>query len=222
MSLNNFDLYRLLNFVVNKDVYAQAMSEQEFDLELKAKNIRHFRSRLGLPEGYRTGAVSQAVETTRINQSDLTPFLMTGSFASATGKITIPGWAYILDFYTGTSRSSDIISYQEISSRLRDAQTKPTATDLVAYVIKEGLFVYPTNVTPVTVVYYRKPVEPVFKVSTNEDTLEMEYDHVNSVDLEWDDGNKLDIMHMILSEFGLNISRGEILQYANKLVEQGK
>lgn len=220
--MNNFDLYRLLNFIVNKDVYAQAMSEDEFQLELQAKNIRHFRTRLGLPEGYKTGDVTKAVETTRMNQSDLTPFLMEGNHISVSGKVTLPNWYYILDYMSSTSRSSEIVSYQELSSRLRDPQTQPTTKDLAAYIIKEGLKVYPPTVTPIYCWYYRKPVDPIFKTTINADTLELEYDHAASVELEWDDGNRLDIMHMILLDFGINIARGDVTQLANKLVEQGK
>jgi len=220
--MNNFDLYKLLNFVVNKDVYAQAMSEPEFQLELQSKNIRHFRIRLGLPEGYKTGDVTKAVETTRMNQSDLVPFLVEGSFASVAGIVTVTGWYYILDFYSASSRSSDIISYQEISSRIRDAQTAPTTKDLAAYIIKEGLKVYPTTVTPVSVLYYRKPVDPIFKTTIDPVTLQLAYNPVSSVELEWDDGNKLDIMHLILQDMGINLSRGDVVQFANKVVETGK
>lgn len=220
--MNNFDLYRLLNFIVNKDVYAQAMSEAEFQLELQSKNLRHFRVRLGLPEGYKTGDVVKSVESTRINQSDLTPFLMSGSYANVSGLVTLPGWYYILDFWSSGSRSSDIISYQEISSRLRDPQTKPTTKDLVAYIVSKGLMVLPATVTPVNVIFYRKPVEPIFNTITDPDTLQLSYDHGSSVELEWDDANKLDIMHMILQDMGVNIVRGDIVQYANKLVETGK
>lgn len=220
--MNNFDLYKLLNFVVNKDVYAQAISESEFELELKAKNIRHFRVRLGLPEGYKTGDVVKAAESTMMNQADLSPFLIDQDFVSVSGQVTLPGWYYILDFYSNASRSSDRISYQEISSRLRDPQTQPTEKDLVAYIIKKGLMVFPTTVSPVHVLYYRAPVSPVFRTLVNSETHELEYDHASSTELEWDDGNKLDIMHMILSDFGINISRGDVFQYANKLVETGK
>lgn len=226
--MTNWDLYKLLNFIVNKDVYAQAMSEGEFELELQAKSLRHFRSRLGLPEGYRTGAVTQAVETTRLNQIDLAPFLVLETDGSpkaisvSDGKATISDAAYILDFFTSTSRSSEIISYQEISSRLHDPQTQPTTKDLCAYVIDGGLRVYPTTVTSIYVVYYRYPATPEFAIKTHSTTLEMEYDSANSTELEWGDGNKLDIMHMILNDMGINISRADVTQYATKLVETGK
>lgn len=220
--MNNFDLYKLLNFVVNKDVYAQAMSESEFDLELKAKNLRHFRNRLGLPEGYKTGAVTQAVETTRLNEIDLSPFLTESEVNVVNGKATLAGMKYPSDFYTATSRSADIISRQEISNRLNDPQTKPTSKDLCAYIVQGGLKVFPTDTPKINVIYYREPAAPVFVLNTNEDTLEFEYDANASTELEWDDANKLDIIHMVLNDMGINIARPDVTQYATKLVETGK
>lgn len=220
--MNNFDLYKTLNFIVNKDVYAQAMNESEFDLELKSKNIRHFRNRLGLPEGYKTGAVTQAVGTTRLNETDLSPFLIESTVNVVNGIATLTGIKYLSDFYTATSRSSDIISRQEISNRLNDPQTKPTSKDLCAYIVNGGMRVFPADTTTVNVIYYREPVAPVFVLNTNEDTLEFEYDATASTELEWDDANKLDIMHMILVDLGINIARGDVTQLATKLVETGK
>jgi hypothetical protein len=220
--MDNFDLYKLLNFAVNKDVYAQAMSQDEFDIELKRGNMRLFRSRLGLPEGYRTGSVTQAVESTRLNQIDLTPFLTESEITVVAGIAPIPGVSYVLDFYTSTSRSAEIISYQELSNRRKDAQTTPTAVDLAAYIVKGGLKVLPSTTTKVNVIYYREPVPPVFKTTTNETDLTLEYDSAASTELEWNDGCKLDIVHMVLADMGLNISRSEVTQYAEKLIETGK
>jgi len=220
--MTNFDLYKLLNFIVSKDVYAKAMSEPAFDLELKAKNMRHFRNRLGVPESYtqdRTGAGS-----TRLNELDLVPFLMEEEITIDSDSVAVlpTGWYYPNDFWTSTSRSSDIMSYQELSSRFNNALTAPTTKDLAAYIVKEGLRIYPAGVEKVTVNYYRKPVDPVFAVTVNTTTHDMEYDTKSSVELEWDDGSKLDIMHMILVDFGLNTTRQDVSQYADKLVQTGK
>jgi len=58
-------------------------------------------------------------------------------------------------------------------------------------------------------------------LSLNPTTLEYTYDSVNSVELEWDDASKLDILHMILVDFGLNVERQDVSQYAMKMVETG-
>lgn len=223
--MTNFDLYRLLNFVAGKDVYAQTIGTDEFDVELKSKNLRHFRKRLGLPENYAPGMIG--VSATRLTDTDLMPFFIEGDYIvpSNTGIVALDDWYYILDFYSSVSRSSCIISHQETSNRLNNALTKPTTKDLAAYMVKVGLRVFPhgiDGVDNVHVMYYRRPIDPVFMTTVNETTYEIEYDTVNSVELEWDDGSKLDILHMILADFGFTVERQDLSGYANKLVEAGK
>lgn len=221
--MTNWDLYRLANFIANNDEYTQAMGAAEFQLELTAKNMRHFRNRIGLPEAYRQGQIVAGVESTRLNNSDMVPFLVDGlEVTIASGKAVLPGWYYILDYWSDASRSSEIITYGEYSKR-KSGLKAPTTKDLAAYIVSDGLKVFPaTGVTKVYVTYYRKPTTPAFETLVNLTTLKLEYDADNSVELEWDDGNKLDILHMILTDYGLNIQRGDVVQMAEKFVETGK
>ena len=219
--MNNWYLYKLLNFIVNKDVYAQAISPSEMQLELQSKNIRHFRKRLGLPETYIPGSANEGVGVNRITEGDLLPFLVEETKNPVSGVITLSAnWYYILDFYTSSSISSEIIGIEEISRRLNNYITKPTTLHLASYIVSAGLKVYPASVTNVVVLYYREPVTPTFVTSVNPVTLELQYG--TSVELEWDYGNKLDILNMILQDMGYNIERGDIEQYAAKLVQTGK
>jgi hypothetical protein len=43
-----------------------------------------------------------------------------------------------------------------------------------------------------------------------------------SVELEWDDPNKIGVLALILQDLGYNIERGDIEQFANKLIQTGK
>jgi len=220
--MTNWDLYRLANFIANNDELAQAMGATEFGLELAAKNMRHFRNRIGLPESYRQGQVAVGVESTRLNNSDMVPFFEDGLEVNVAGGIAIlPGWYYILDYWTADSRSSEIITYGEYSRR-KTGLKAPSAKDLVAYIVSDGLKVFPATTVKVWVNYYRKPTTPVFTTVVNTTTLKLEYDADNSVELQWDDGNKLDILHMILTDYGLNIQRSDVVQIAEKFVETGK
>jgi len=220
--MTNWDLYRLANFIANNDEYAQAMGATEFGLELAAKNMRHFRNRIGLPESYRQGAVAVGVESTRLNNSDMVPFLIDAREVTiSSGKAVLPGWYYILDFWTDTSRSSEIITYGEYSKR-KSGLKAPTSKDLAAYIVTDGLKVFPASTPKIWVNYYRKPTTPKFATKVNTTTLKLEYDADASIELEWDDGNKLDILHMILTDYGLNVQRGDVVQMAEKFVETGK
>ena len=222
--MTNFDLYKLVNFIVNKDVYAQSMSDTEFELELKSKNQRHFRRRLGLPEAFNPGSASEGAGMNRLVESDLLPFLVTETKNPVAGIIspTYLSWYYMLDFYTADSITSDLLATEEISSRLNNFILEPTIYHIAAYRVPTGLKVLPTTITSVTLVYYRKPIDPVFKVITDPVTLEMSYDINNVMELEWDDGNKLDVLNMILQDLGINLQRGDIDQMAAKLIQTGK
>ena len=219
--MTNFDLYKLLNFIVNKDVYAQAISPQEFGLELVSKNLRHFRKRIGLPETYIPGSASVGAGVNRVSDTDLLPFLVEETKNPVNGVIALTtNWYYILDFFTSSSVTSDLIGVEEFSSRVRNYITQPTTSHIAAYIVPQGLKVFPTTLTGVTVIYYREPVTPTFVTSINPVTLELVYG--TSVELEWDDGNKLDVLNMILQDMGLNIERGDVQQMANKLIQTGK
>lgn len=221
--MNNFDIYKLLNYVVNKDVYAQAISPDEFDLELKAKNIRHFRKRLGLPETYVPGSANEGAGTTRLTDKDLLPFLVEETKNPVNGVINISSnWYYIIDYYTALSVTADLMSIDEVSNRINNFITKPTAQHLAAYPVKAGLRIFPATTNNVTVLFYRTPVTPHFVTSINSTTRVLEYNTTASTELEWDDGNKMDILYMILQDMGMNIERGDVQQMAMKLIQQGK
>ena len=220
--MNNFQLYQLLNLVANKDVYSNWLKPEEFDLALKSGNVRLMRDRLGLPERYRPGTFQAGGSGSRVLETDLTPFLVTGTdLVPVDQVVTLTNWYYINDFYTKDSLDPEIISQQELGSRVNHPIRIATNKYPWAIIIKEGIKVYPAIVDKVTVSYYRYPVDPVF-VTTVNDEGEIVYDVANSVELEWRDENKIDILHLIMQAAGINIERPDLEAYAQKLVEGGK
>jgi hypothetical protein len=178
-----------------------------------------------LPETYIPGSANEGVGITRVNDIDLLPFFVEEEVTPVGQIVSLTqDWYYILDWYTSASITSDLIGVEEVSNRVRNFITAPTLSHPCAYIVPEGLKVFPTGITSkVTVLYYRWPVTPVFLIKDiTEDNLEVEYDADSSVELEWDDGNKLDILSMILQDMGLNIERQDVVQLAAKLVQQGK
>ena len=224
--MNNFDLYQLANLIVNKDIYANAMSDSEFDLQLKAKNILLFTSKLPSEKSINSQMVGTGV--TRASQHDLAPFLIDTSYSiSGTGFVDTtslyePGLYYLENYWTATSKTSEVISLQEVAARKASYIKPPTATDLVAYIVEGGFKILSVTSGTVYVLGYRLPEIPVFVVTTNETTLVMTYNSGASVELEWNDGCKLDILHLILQDMGVTIERQEVTQLANKLIQTGK
>lgn len=216
--MNNFDLYQLLNLVVNKDVYANAMSDSEFQLQLQAKNIAKFMDEL--PTRKSIDGQSAGAGVTRMTQHNLSPFIIDDDFTITSGVANVSGLYYLENFWSATSKTSEIISFQEAASRIKSYIKPPTTTDLVAYPVDGGLKILNVVSGTIHVLGYRLPTTPTFIVTTNETTLEMEY--LSSVELEWNDGCKLDILYMILQEMGVTIERNEVSQLANKLIVTGR
>ena len=219
--MTNFDLYRLLNLIVNKDVYANAMSDSEFDLQLKAKNIQLFTSKFPSDKTWNTQQMGTG--TTRVNQIDLAPFFMeSDQTVQSTGFVQVTGLYYLENYYSSTSLTSEIISAQEIAARIKSFIKPPTTINLAGYLVEGGLKLINMISGTIHIIGYRMPSEPTFKILTDDTTLEMTYDEDESVELEWNDGCKLDVLYMILQDMGVTIERQEVTQLANKLIQTGK
>jgi hypothetical protein len=220
--MNNWQLYNLIHLIPNKDVYSNWLTPEQFELELIAKNIRLMRNLLGLPERYQPGTMQAGPSASRTIETDLLPFLRSRNVAVTSQEITLTDWYYINDWYTDDSLAAEIISQQEVGMRINHPIKKATIKYPFATVTENGLKVWPSTVTRATVSYYRTPKAPIFRTSVNTTDGSLEYNSTASDELEWADHNKLDILHMIMQDMGVNIERPDLTQLANKLVEGGK
>ena len=219
--MNLFQLYELLHIAANKDVMSNWFTPAQFQLELQAKSIRLLRDRLGLPERYQPGTFSGGADASRVIETDLLPFFVESIQQVVNQETNITDWYYIDTYYTRNSIFPEIISKQEVPGRINHPTKKPTEEYPAAIVVAKGLKIWPNTVTSATVLYYKKPKDPVFATTVNADG-ELVYDAANSTELEWRDENKLDIIHLIMQDLGVNIEKQDLQQLAQKLVEGGK
>lgn len=222
--MNNWQLYNLLHLVANKNVYSNWLTPPQFELELISKNIRLMRNLLGLPERYQPGTMQAGASASRTIEIDLLPFLRNRDIAITDQETVLSDWYYINDFYTDVSKAADIISQQELGMRINHPIKKATTKYPFATITTNGLKIWPATIERINISYYRPPNDPAFKteVNTTDNIGALEYDETGSTELEWADHNKLDILHMIMQDMGVNIERPDLEQLANKLVETGK
>jgi hypothetical protein len=219
--INLFQLYEILHIAANKDVKSNWLTPEQFELELTAKSVRLMRDRLGLPERYQPGTFNAGADASRVIETDLSPFFIEKEESVELQKTNITDWYYIDTFYTPDSVFPEIISKQEVPTRIKSPTKTPTKEYPAAIVITEGLKIWPATVTKATVMYYKKPKEPVFKTKVDNEGY-LVYDAAGSTELEWRDENKLDILHLIMQDLGVNIEKQDLQQLATKLVEGGK
>jgi hypothetical protein len=219
--MNLFQLYELLHIAANKDVMSGWFTPEQYQNELLSKNIRLMRDKMGLPERYRPGMFASGSGATRMIETDLVPFYVDAPQTITSQESNISDWYYINSFYTADSVFPEIISNQELANRIKHPTKTPNTEYPAAIVVKKGLKIWPASVTRANIIYYRKPKDPKFVTSVNADG-ELIYNAANSVELEWRDDCKIDIIHLIMEDLGVNIERPDLEQLASKLVEGGK
>ena len=221
--MNNFQLYQILNIVANKDVKSNFLPPAEFNLELKKANIWALRDRLGLPERYQPGTFIAGSGASRVIDSDLAPVGEMKEVSVLQQETqNLSDWYYIDDFYTSTSVFPEIISRQMLGTRLNSPRKRPTEKYPVAIIVNSGLKIWPDTISKVTVVYYKRPTEPVFKTTVDATTGDLIYNPNKSVEMIWNDEMKLDVLHFIMQDVGVNIEKPDLQQLAQKYVEGGR
>lgn len=221
--MTNWDLIQLISLVLNKDLNGGSLTQTDFNTMINTQSNRLFNyklgtrlnsRKLGIPEDYKPGT----------SDDELSPFFVKTDKVAVTGTIdmTSENPADIAYFIPSpfTARGFTKVTSGEIGERLNNAITSPTLSDPI--IVRSGHFkfdVYPSGILGATIAYYKFPRPAVVAWTKNETTLRPEYDTVNSVELEWDDIDKIEICYMMLRDAGMNAQRGDIEKYADSLVK---
>ena len=236
--MNLGELFDLAGFIVQDIDPEKQVSPPEFELALKAANIKHFKQKIGLPEEYQPGMPlpRQVPEITMKITEDIRPFKVfmgRGAGANATPLSVDDGYATIPDDYyyplsmvyrwvkdgAIVRRNIDIVDDLEWGNRISDPLTKGTKKNPICNYQATEIRFQPDSILFVDFTYLRMPNEPVF--ATKYDDGYVQYDAANSTELEWDDINQLDILYKTLTDLGFGLKRGDVIQYAEQHKQQG-
>jgi len=231
--MNNWDIYQILNYLVNKNQAGNTFTPSEFELILNHSSKKLFKRRLGLPEEYQLGSTltQQGYALTTRMLMDLSDFVVTMDGDSSpnltfvSGSATIPqyllypvGMIYKLakegcdEGYNNVE--AELVSEAEYMMRKTSDLKKISFSYPIYRFVGNTIKIMPKEITTVDFSYLKTPVEAIFATTTNGTTGEVEYDAASSTELEWNDLAKLDIISIILSSVGLNLRSNEILQIA--------
>ena len=227
--MTNWDIINIVQSVLNKDLNGMAFKISEYQQMINAASLKLFVSKLGLTSEYQREVpiARQGVAVSQKVDNDLLPFLRSQAISAVGGVVSLTGLgvAYIDTLLPNphVGRGFDVLSLYELPERLRNAITAPTEEDPI--VVRDGLnklTIYPSTLTGVTMYYYVYPRQAVIAVTRNTTTLAPEYDSGNSIELEWDDANKVEIAYLVLRDAGVNIERQDVLRYAETVIDKGK
>lgn len=211
-------------------------TEKGFGDLLNVAQLKHYKRKLGLPEQYAPGmpVSRQSYELTSILTEDLRQFkvLIGGNTSTpvtldANGHFVYPSDYFIVTNFTYYSVSGGVtylrkvpilndLQYGEAVSRVSTAPDEmfPVCNRQATYIQFNPILTGNLSMT-----YLRMPVKPVWALDTTGGFYG--YDAVNSVQLEWDDINIIDIITIALGDIGIPTKNEEVYQYAENLKERG-
>jgi hypothetical protein len=220
-------------FIGDKFPETPMLTPKRFDTLLHQASLKHFKRKLGLPEEYQVGMPlpRQAYDLTQKISTDLEPFKV---YRGVDNPLFIKGGVVDLpkDYYYPSSLMA-IIDYEIGSVRKRvrfvtdqrwdDMHSNyvdiPNNEYPIGRIIRNRIEVSPTHIARGLFTYLRLPKPTKYAVKQNANVGV--YDHDNSVQLEWDEINQIDIMHVLLSDLGLPMKRQDIYQVAENKKAQG-
>lgn len=210
---------------------------EQWDILLHLAQLKHFKRKIGLPEEYVPGAPipAQVFEITQKISDDLIPFTFhmgrAGTpplYVSSNGEATTPTDMYYPATMTYNlikpgggvePRMVDIVNDKEWQDLTTSYICNPTKRFPIANFKKDYIRFDPKNLQMVDFTYIKFPTKPVFAYTITNGYVE--YDSVNSVELEWDEVNQLDILYILLSDLGVVATKADVFQISEKVKTKG-
>jgi hypothetical protein len=214
--MNNFELLQYINFVLNKDRQGNTISSPEYEIMLQATSVEYFRE---LVRGY---------ELNLINTNSVKRFKSTANIVVTTGIGDLPAdyeyhsaslFTYQVNGDPTKWKKIDIVTDEEWDARISSSIKYPTQKNPIGKIVGDKIHILPLSIQAFRLAYLRTPNVPEFAMTLDQDDVEV-YDDQNSVELDFEEFDKLKIAQMILSYRGVNLRDVNIVQYAEAIKEK--
>lgn len=229
-----------LRIVVSKTLEEKkpgmSLSVEQFNIMLNIAQIKHFKRWLGLPEEYTPGMwlTSQLPEVTRITSEALKPFIVymgkkdesplmvTGGYANIPADYYYPlsmFYKFVTALNMVKTRTIEICTDKKWAEVLSSAVVFPTVNRPYCNFKDTYIQFQPDVIRQVHFSYIRKPKTTVYAIK--ESPVGYEYDPDNSVELEWNDTNQIDIINILLGDLGVVARRMDIKAISEQVKAKG-
>jgi len=234
MDLNQ--IRTIISVSLSKNKSGAVIGKEQFNALLNLCQLKHLKSCLGLPEDYQPGQwiASRAPEVTRVESESIRPFIVmmgksdTGYLPVVDGYADIPeDYYYPLSMWYKTAEVDGKRKTKKIEI-ITDARWEFVISSHVVYPtlmrpycnFKSDFIQFaPAELTDVSFTYIRKPAEPLFVLK--ETVNGFEYDSENSVQLEWDELNQIDIISLMLGQLSIPTGQSDIYAISEKVKKEG-
>lgn len=161
MTLNKLLSY--INYQLNITKSGNQLNPPEYNNLLEAQYLAYFRIKI---KEYRQRQRDNDGNLSMLFYDMLTSLSTKGDVTITTGAGAMPAtygaWNEAYGTYDGISKRIELITEEERVRRNNDMMSRPFEYFPACVVRGETLTVYPNNITPVTLIFYTKPLQPVF------------------------------------------------------------
>lgn len=224
MTLN--EIYQLTDFICRAQDRKILPDIYQFNILIKKANLEKFKRSLGMPEefmGAQPTSRSMYEMSQRITDSMRVFKTYDSALSVVGGEATLPAdyfYATSISYsYQSKVRPVEVLTDAQWGWRQYDANKVPTLKFPCARFLSSKIEFLPTNVNSVQFSYLRLPATPV-AVYTLQDGV-MTYSAGTSTELEWDEVDQLDVVHLLLLDLGVVMDPSSIVQYAQMKKTQG-
>jgi hypothetical protein len=223
MAYTNYDIYRIVTTLARKDSKGNILPESDFNVLLQSASIELFDKEYKKYE--QTQEITDTLRRFKVIKTGAQLTIDTSG-----GKITIPtDYAHKGELaykYNGTTfRPIDIVTDDQWYSRIGSFITQPSIKYPIAKMVGNYFYYSPFGVSGlqsayVELSYLRYPTTPVFAMTINPTTYSEQYDTGTSVELDWNEDDKLRISGLILAKLGITVSENSLFQYGQQIEKE--
>lgn len=226
MAFNNGSIIDLCNSIRNVDLNGNDFDENEWSATITANSQKLFSKLLGIPDLYQINAPVErrGAEVSRAVSKRLRPFFVRETASVIGGSVDLSskdvGYLSAVEPSTITGRGFDELEPSEVADRLGDSVVSPTVDDpCLEYSDANTILIYPSTISQVVLKYYKFPTDAVVVYTTDTSTLLKTYSVSESTETGWEKEELIEIAYMCLRDLGMNLSRTELTQYAQNIVD---
>ncbi len=225
------DIIQLCTLIIGDKKPDYTINVEQLNRVLELVNLRIFKRKLGLPEGYNPqhpeaaeayGRTMDELKQFKVDMGTKSPpLVMVNGFAKNPVDFFYPLSMLSKQISHNTVKYGriDMLSELQFQERLPSSITKPTLRDGIARFNDGEIQVLPVEIQYVLFSYYRIPRTPVYAVTYANGYAE--YEPKTTVEFEYDSVTVIDAIPMILQELGFSIPSQEVLTYSQKLENKG-
>lgn len=218
------DMYRICQYAINK-AQNGSLTPSEFNLLVEQAQNSWADYLIGEFQQYQYQRAQARIsygQNSNVRQR-LQPFIYTTNLSvDLNGFVQYPGdylqYDAMWSFY-GYNRVR--WTPQDKLYSIYNSQIDPIASNPVFMIEDRGLRFFPNNIAAARMSYIKKPTR-IYWGFTIDGNGRKVYSAANSEQPKWADLDLLEIIARILKLAGVNLKDGDVVQYANSIIQQGQ